>query len=258
MKYIINTKFRFYQNEEITALGNLKVGSRFLDNYFQVENHENEIHYTDEGNFIDIKSYREGMFQQKFQPIYNLLENKDSRKVFLIYRNPIMRIQSAFSMFFLEWLKQSLNIELVPLSVASREYLLHHYWGTDDLGNHTKMPHEVLSELFPYMERFVNYFATKKIDDQHVTNYLHIWNELANKIKIKNADKLNLINIDEQRLEKVFNTDSPKKGGQIINFKSDPLIKEHFKDMILNNKIIINIISSEVFHFNNLEKIRNG
>ena len=226
MKHIVNTKFRFYQNEEITALGNLKVGSRFLDNYFQVENHENEIHYTDEGNFIDIKSYREGMLQQKFQPIYNLLENKDSRKVFLIYRNPIMRIQSAFSMFFLHWLQPSLNIELLPLSVTSREYLLQHYWGTDDLGNHTQIPHEVLKELIPYMERFVNYFATKKIDDQHVTNYLHIWHKFANKI---DSDKLNLINI-----------------------------KEHFKDMIHNNKIIISIISSEIFHFNNLEKIRNG
>ena len=81
-------------------LGNLKVGSRFLDNYFD-ENHENTIHYTDEGNFIDIKSYREGMFQQKFQPIYDILENKDSRKVFLIYRNPIMRIQSHFLTFSL-------------------------------------------------------------------------------------------------------------------------------------------------------------
>ena len=196
------------------------------------------------------------MFQQKFQPIYDILENKDSRKVFLIYRNPIMRIQSAFSHFFLEWLKQSLNIELLPLSVAAREYLLHHYWGVDDLGNHNKMSHEVLGELFPYMERFVNYFATKKMDDQHVTNYLHIWNELVNKI---DSDKLNLINIDEKRLEKVFNTDVPKHGNdQPINFKSDPLIKEHFKDMICNNTIIKTNISSEIFHFNNLEKIRNG
>ena len=48
------------------------------------------------------------------------------------------------------------------------------------------------------MERFVNYFATKKMDEKYVTNYLHIWNEFANKIKIKNSDKLNLINIDEK------------------------------------------------------------
>ena len=107
MNRILNTTFRFYQNKEIIVLGNLKVGSRFIDELgivtyspdFQ-EEWETTLHYADGGNFVDTNSYRKGMFQQKFQPIYDTLENKDSRKVFLIYRNPIMRIQSAFSHFF--------------------------------------------------------------------------------------------------------------------------------------------------------------
>ena len=33
MNRIVTTKFRFYQNEESSGQ-NLKVGSRFLDNYF--------------------------------------------------------------------------------------------------------------------------------------------------------------------------------------------------------------------------------
>mgnify|MGYP005991492875 CR=1 FL=1 len=258
MNRILNTTFRFYQNKEIIVLGNLKVGSRFIDELgivtyspdFQ-EEWETTLHYADGGNFVDTNSYRKGMFQQKFQPIYDTLENKDSRKVFLIYRNPIMRIQSAFSHFFIEWLKQSISVEILPISVEAKEYIVEHESGVLQ----QYVPVKFIQELFPWMKRFVNYFTTERMHDQHVTNYLHIWNQLANKI---DSDRLNLINIDEQRLEKVFNTDIPKDdNGNPELYESNPLIKKHFKDMICNNEIIKTIISTEIFHFNNLEKIRN-
>lgn len=248
----MNTKFRFYQNEEITALGNLKVGSRFLDNYFDMVGRKDW-----EGLVVCFNRFPENPYVNIFtdvafkrhQPMHDLFENKDSRKVFLVYRNPIKRYQSAFSQFFTKWLIEDNDIELLPFSIDTKKYLLEHK-KTNTLYRDNEIPNEILEDLIPEMEKFVSYWTLNKIGDQHTSNYLHILNEITNKV---DSDKLNLVNIDEQKLEKVFNIDKLE-----IDFKSNSVFKDKFERFIMENTILQNLLSSEMFHFNNLEKIRNG
>lgn len=256
---ISNHKIRFYQNDDVIVLANLKVGSRFCDNVFGTKESA-DIWLTDENKFVSDKSWHNNNYDKEFKPMKDLLEGNTPKDIYLIYRNPIDRWKSAISHFFMGWFQHPVNIQMSDINLQTKKFFSNYNtfenpYG-EGAGKFDDIPHQYLMDIKPLFEKFIEYWSINKLADNHTTNYLYIYNDILNRITVGN--EIHLVNISHQRLEDVFDVESPRANdtGSLIHFSSNPFIKDALEEVIVSNTIIKQLLTSEMYHYQRLENAR--
>ena len=263
MKTRTELRIRYYSNKESVTITALKVGSRFCDHYYGVTSAEPEIYIAPDNSFVEGKIYEKKYKETPklkigktdlFKPIYDILEGKEKRKVFLFYRDPHERAVAVTNHFFNAWMSARLNKHMVGAQFpVVADYEFEPYKDNKPIENRP----ELLKAINELSMRFVDFTLTRNINDTHLAPYMFIhYMILMSKQPKKN---LVLCNIDKERMENVFDiplTNLKNFGGMKSNPHTKPAMRGAFSKGRAQNYIDA-FTYSEDFFFNLLEEHRN-
>tara|TARA_B100000963_G_scaffold303658_1_gene276946 strand:+ start:421 stop:1209 length:789 start_codon:yes stop_codon:yes gene_type:complete len=260
---MIDLKIRYYSNKDMVVLTALKVGSRFCDEHFGCTAVEPEVYITQFNDFIhrDKRELAHDKYNENypkkahlpksyfFKPIYDILEGKEKRPVYLFMRDPMKRAVSMLNYFFGTTIHPKINRYMM----LKKDSLLSDY---DFIPNNEAKKiegSEKLREMNQLAIKFCKYFVSEGFSDPHFGPYLFIYQYLLNESKSKN---INIVDIDETRIEEIFGIEEINlynSGG----LKSNPYTKQSIRQAIDRSGLAGNLKSylyTESFAYNELKK----
>ena len=260
---MIDLKIRYYSNKDMVVLTALKVGSRFCDNHFRCKADEPEVYITQFNDFIhkDKRELSHEKYQESgpdkahlpksyfFKPIYDILEGKEKRPVYLLMRDPMKRAVSMLNYFF----GTTINPKINRYMMLNEDSLLRDYDFIPKEKADIIEGSEKLREMNQLAIKFCKYFISEGFSDPHFGPYLFIYQHILNESKCKN---INLVDIDETRIEKIFDVKEVnlyENGG----LKSNPNTKGPIRQAIDRSGLSGNLKSylyTESFVYNELKK----
>lgn len=256
---------RIFETEKLVVLTKQKVASRFLESGNWDRMHSG-INLTWEGDIVDSNNNILNQYDV-------FLKEKNNKNIILLYRNPYERfISGLIQTTILSYLDNPMVIIMLPDVVGEYKQFENRInllvfgckciINTDEIPNDSEYDSNI---LYNESIKLLNILTTSVIKtiiefniphEIHFDNYLMVYNSLIN-YKF-DSNKVTLVNIDDGRNEL-----SNLLKNYITIDKHEPrhsnnVLKEIFKQQILDNKIILERIKDYIridsYFYNQFEK----